>query len=1329
MPTRGCLLVFGAAVAAAFVASLVPGSASRAGVIGSPHDFTPSNSLYSLAPLGPAGACSICHVPHNARYGGLWPRNLGNYDNALLMNGGGGTLSDLPSYLRPTTVQCYDCHDAHLTSVKVDDDPIFNSFASSHKPQNVAFGFTKGGSTDSGSTMREDAPAGLVPGYYENSPPFDNIPQTYYGADARSNSPFRRNLLDNATLGRTGGHFFKSTDPNASRGIYKGDKLPCSDCHDPHAWDSVNKNWQAFFRPRALYGYPSRSARWSQIFGAGNPTASTYMANPVLSGGSARNDGESRRMCILCHGDSASYDSVTFNDINPDYSSSTKIVRPPTTIAEHAGFGGSACVSCHEHNTIGANCSQCHGFPPSDTAAPRYPTTATSWFHPAPDPGAADSHARHYGAKSGQTRNAAPGAIYQFDCNTCHYGSALGVDSSLAHHQNSRVSVVLQGAWTRSPNGPAGVYDNMNYYNPAYPAGPRGQLDNSTGSGGWAYGTRSGWNTCTNVYCHSNGRDRSVMADADYDNVAWNSGARRCNGCHGRTTPDNVLRTGMPDYPNGGPGPAANSHQAHVVKKSIGCAVCHADTTSDAGYATGRSILGTIPTLHVNGIRNVRLSGVGPSASYDNNTKTCSNVTCHPTAVVWGTSLSCAACHVGAGDADDFGNGTGPASMTGNGITARIDNTEWMWSGHGATPASHTGGQYEISLNPVANLLGGGGTGTNTCAFCHDPVVNHDNTANPFRLANYNVFAQEWNGACYVCHAAAPVGNSAPGYAPATDNSGTYIAKTAVSKVGSNHYTPGNATNARHSSTYNGGKFCWDCHDPHGDRTSGGGNIFMVGSRVSMRTDNTFGLPVASAQGDNTYRPAPVFTGNAGGANYVSTDNAAPYDGICEVCHQGSSGVLHYVNTGRLDSTHFTSKCTVCHTHDAGFRGLGGPDVEQYFDNAYNAASATPGQENYDDRSRHPLTIGTTSASLLFGGAENCLGCHGAKYKSSGVEHWSNECLKCHFEHVSGSNPALDATRHMNRVIELSTITGNGLPGSQYPIGTLAQYDSWCLQCHGGTTITLGGVAPSGKTVIDPAAFANGRHRTRSVGCIYCHQPHGRTNTRIVRENPDNRRARGVGPFMFGVYPNDNTGSYGAAVPNQALNYRSRVDATYADAADENGYCNVACHIARLDNNYMKDKLIRRDNITGNYLLAPDNNKVFIVNGVEYTKASLSTTMHVHPNGEIIATDDMVDYYKAASGLTGPSRYRYPASGNANPNTFINATSPLPFFPDYGPDNDRTFSNAYNNTGWLLKYRFTCSTCHNPHGTTLPNTAGGSGYPDLREPKSTPDTLCLECHR
>jgi hypothetical protein len=574
------------------------------------------------------------------------------------------------------------------------------------------------------------------------------------------------------------------------------------------------------------------------------------------------------------------------------------------------------------------------------------------------------------------------------------------------------------------------------------------------------------------------------------------------------------------------------------------------------------------------------------------------------------------------------------------------------------------------------------------------------------------------------------------------------VAKTATQKVGSNHYNPGSASNARHSGAYNGGVFCYDCHDPHGDRNNSGvGNIFMIGRRVSMQTDNVAGTGIPVGGNSNTRRPQVTFANNANGIDYASTDGNAPFDGLCEACHEAASGILHYVNTGRLDNTHFATKCTVCHTHDGGFRGLGGPDVGQYFDRSIQA----PGPSNYADNSSHPLrALTTVDTTLRFTNSVNCLGCH----YSSGPARTSDECLMCHFENgPSPVNGGQLGANHMDRVLQLSdpsTASGSNAPTSQYTVTSITQFDAWCLTCHQGTTIALGGINPSAgrRTVIDASGFANGRHRANAddpanpVGCIYCHQPHGRGNARIVRENPMNRRAAGPTPARFGVFPSDNlaSGSYGAG---QNVPYRARVDnnaATgnvFADADDDHNFCNTACHSV-IPSVRRKDKIIRRDdNITGNYTPTgpPSNNKIWIANGLQYTKDNAATWMHGHVNNEIISTDNMVIYYSGLIGLTGPSYYKYPGLGGSAPGIFTSAVNAanaasgnsLPFFPDF-VDGSRDFTNGYIGLG-PIRYRFTCSTCHNPHGTNLSNTPGASGNPDLRLPRTNPSDLCNVCHK
>ncbi|HSR36792.1 MAG TPA: hypothetical protein VLL73_06380, partial [Desulfurivibrionaceae bacterium] len=100
-------------------------------------------------------------------------------------------------------------------------------------------------------------------------------------------------------------------------------------------------------------------------------------------------------------------------------------------------------------------------------------------------------------------------------------------------------------------------------------------------------------------------------------------------------------------------------------------------------------------------------------------------------------------------------------------------------------------------------------------------------------------------------------------------------------------------------STWPGGKFCWDCHDPHGDT-----NIYMIQRDVATSTDGVYGIPKT--------RAGVSFTRKQTGKDYANSDPSKPYNGICNVCH--SSDSKHY--TWRSGDRHNDSRvCTSCHEH------------------------------------------------------------------------------------------------------------------------------------------------------------------------------------------------------------------------------------------------------------------------------------------------------------------------------------------------------------------------------------------------------------------------------
>jgi predicted CXXCH cytochrome family protein len=392
---------------------------------------------------------------------------------------------------------------------------------------------------------------------------------------------------------------------------------------------------------------------------------------------------------------------------------------------------------------------------------------------------------------------------------------------------------------------------------------------------------------------------------------------------------------------------------------------------------------------------------------------------------------------------------------------------------------------------------------------------------------------------------------------------------------------------------------------------------------------------------------------------------------------------------------------------------LAGPDVGQYFDRL-------SGTGNFADNSSHPLRGMTTpDTTLRFSGTQDCLECH---YAASGTKS-SDECLMCHFE----NQPNAPAGNHRDGVLQMAAVRSNALPTSQFAIGTLAEYDAWCLQCHGSDSIELGrrSADRANRTLIDGASVAGGRHRANGAGCIHCHDPHGSGNARLVRPNPLNRAAAKPVPERFGLFPTDNTGINGSP-QNQNVFYRARVEKNFADAADVNGYCNKACHIARVSSSWSKERMRKRVEDTGLYVLAGAK-KISIVENRDYTMDNATSRMHAHSNNDIISTDDMVTWFAQATGSTGPGRYHYPGRPDADPSRYKNIDSPIPLFPDF-TDGSRDFLNGYSNQG-PLKYRYTCVTCHDPHGSPDPalNGIGNASYPDLRMKKSS--ELCVQCHR
>ena len=164
------------------------------------------------------------------------------------------------------------------------------------------------------------------------------------------------------------------------------------------------------------------------------------------------------------------------------------------------------------------------------------------------------------------------------------------------------------------------------------------------------------------------------------------------------------------------------------------------------------------------------------------------------------------------------------------------------------------------------------------------------------------------NNKCTECHLPPPTDPKkyAIGYDPGTGFIRPKKARASSVHFGIKHYrgsmlTGGVDANGKATGTWKGGKFCWDCHDPHGDK-----NIYMVHDQVATQTDGRFGIPKE--------RKPVVFTQKITGSDYAqkTAPQGGTITGICNVCHSTAS--RHYRATGG-DSHNSNTVCTSCHEH------------------------------------------------------------------------------------------------------------------------------------------------------------------------------------------------------------------------------------------------------------------------------------------------------------------------------------------------------------------------------------------------------------------------------
>lgn len=465
---------------------------------------------------------------------------------------------------------------------------------------------------------------------------------------------------------------------------------------------------------------------------------------------------------------------------------------------------------------------------------------------------------------------------------------------------------------------------------------------------------------CADIYCHSNGTDLTGPYTDAEDNARiptpdWDDPvAMNCNGCHGTDGVYGDDRDPMPNYDDESiGGPKNNSHKEHVNDNGIECMACHKTTLS-----ANNTILDY--SLHLNGSYDVSLQGkyVG---TYSGGTGTCSDVTCHGGAgssVDWGdTTVTCSSCHSTTGaDVDNFVW----TNITSSGMTmAKIETAEFVFSGHGLPS-----GNYAVTDNLAANK---------TCIDCHDENVNHGTAGNPFRLISSAGVGVKGASFCYKCHESTIKHHAA------------------------------STTNARYTDFE---LKCFDCHDPHGDATSGE-NIYMIQRNImavprptnNYTPSDVYGVPFVNSTSGKLVE----FTNNGDG-DYASRTVDTVLTTICNVCHTRTGSAdppndpqryLRYM-TGTPSTHQDGADCGGCHEHAEGFEGAG---------ESPGGSTCTDGCHPFVDEMVISGETTTYHHVLANSGADDQTGWFGAedsKYPDmmpQATDGPRRRCLMCHVDH------------------------------------------------------------------------------------------------------------------------------------------------------------------------------------------------------------------------------------------------------------------------------------------------------------------------------------------
>ncbi len=866
----------------------------------------------------------------------------------------------------------------------------------------------------------------------------------------------------NHNTGKTGANMNNMTSTTGFGGNnkqskinYGANKAPADDtcwntkCHTPRAY---TRTWQKPKDCDDCHGY--RKEKGSQRAFNLQTTQShkihiNYTGTTALPGSWKKNY---RFACSNCH-----YDWQTNQNYSTHYNSFVNVTAngPINTVGADFYTRGRSFKGFTSGSESLGTCAKayCHGNFTNGTAI-----TVPNWKKGATAMKCSSCHTAKTAAWDAGTANNMKGrhpkhvgtaAGYNFACSVCHLRTVSNNTtisfSPYSAHVNKRKDIYFGSVTFGDVSG---VHDSNN-------------------------------NSCQRSYCHSKGNVGGSWAVANYtadwdDTAAGKTGNKPCSYCHGdRTQSFGGITAAMPNQAN----QAHAKHARNVNGDSFRCFVCHANVVSSAGAIISNA-------NHVNKFKNISIIGTYKSGQTMYSTtvalkKTCKNIRCHGglTTPLWTATAICMNCHKGTTGDTDKRISSNNTFQSYSETVPKIYTGQWLTRGHGRPSAS---GNYPISGNPAANK---------TCTDCHGAgetralglSTKHGNTAtNPFRLITA---PDRPNVLCERCHGVGGSGAAMTGI------------QTHASSV-----TGGGG---------NGFSFwmkCIDCHDPHGDN-----NIQMLHSTIARpsaalakkESSDSRGRLFNNATGRNV-----DFVNNIYTSDYAKKTTAPK---VCQVCHSqtfkpNSSTRTRYRWDGSTDAGHGTTKCTSCHGHNQGFKGVkcdachGNPPS-----GTFNVLSG-PGRTNIIKK----RFSGTTSAGAhnrhiqIFGADSNtCAFCHQGGMYNSGAENDDIDIGFKAFNLYSGRYTGRPGVRSgFYGYSSKGIISGNtarcevqchGQKGSWLtasygattaPLWENSKRTATCGKCHGAKKAAGSGSWPTTGAHVLHAGFGSGR---LDYMCKLCH--------------------------------------------------------------------------------------------------------------------------------------------------------------------------------------------------------------------------------------------------